>query len=502
MLFKSAAATFLGALVPLAYGQQEIPTIHGSGTTNPSKCIWRVMSLINERALDTTRLTYRAVGSGTGIHEFVGEANTPAYKPYDQHFGAGDIPVPQDDYNNIKSINSDEVFHLPFVVSGISFFHNVAVTGAEDDKGLKLTPCILAGIFNGKIKTWDHQDIKDQNPGISIKSDYKITVAHRWEGSSSTKSITQYLNKVCPSEWPDGKVDKEAKNISWPENAVGNSDCDSSGKMADCISNTDGTIGYLDSGHGWESDLNEIELQNKDGVFLSSKTSFDKDGMSNAADVAIIAQGITDFKEDFSAVNLINLAGEDTWPIMVMSYIYVRKNMANLFNDQRSEYLLKIFLQALYHEDYIGECATFHFSPVPTSVKNKALVAIGEVAWADETSETKNYKFEVDIEKGAGMESHVLSKRRRAYGEYERGAIEDKLEDLTARSDFLFDYFERLEMADLENLIKIAQDEKLLERTEKISNRRITASLVLASISFAFWCAAILFFIVKKVANV
>lgn len=498
MLFKSAAATFLGALVPLAYGQQAIPTIHGSGTTNPSKCIWRVMSLINERALDTTRLTYRAVGSGTGIHEFVGKENTTPYTPYDQHFGSGDIPVPEEDYNAIT--DNDEMFHLPFVVSGISFFHNVAVTGVE---GLKLTPCILAKIFNGKIKTWDHQEIKDQNPGISMKSDYKITVAHRWEGSSSTKSITQYLNKVCPSEWPDGKVDKEAKNIDWPDSALGNTDCDSSGKMADCISNTDGTIGYLDSGHGWETDLDEIELKNKDGVFLSSKTSFEKDGMSNAADVAITAQGIIDFDEDFSKVNLINLSGEDTWPIMVMSYIYVRKNISRVLSDHGSRYLLKIFLEALYHEDYIGECAKFHFSPVPTSVKNKALNAIGNVDWlSGEAALVEPYHFEVDIEKGAGMKTHVLSKRRRAYGEYERGAIEDELEDLTARSNFLFDYFEKLETADLENLIKLAQDEKLLERTEKISNRRITASLVLASISFAFWCAVILAFIVKKILNV
>ena len=47
--------------------------------------------------------------------------------------------------------------------------------------------------------------------------------------------------------------------------------CDGSGPMTDCIRDNDGSIGYIDSGHGWEQDLSEIELKNKNGNILSSR---------------------------------------------------------------------------------------------------------------------------------------------------------------------------------------------------------------------------------------
>ena len=47
-------------------------SLSGSGTTNPSKLLWRVFNTIEDQAGSPIRVTYRAVGSGTGIKEFVG----------------------------------------------------------------------------------------------------------------------------------------------------------------------------------------------------------------------------------------------------------------------------------------------------------------------------------------------------------------------------------------------------------------------------------------------
>ena len=46
--------------------------MHGSGTTNPSKYFWKAMDILEERAGKPVRMTYRAVGSGTGQSEFIG----------------------------------------------------------------------------------------------------------------------------------------------------------------------------------------------------------------------------------------------------------------------------------------------------------------------------------------------------------------------------------------------------------------------------------------------
>ena len=74
----SNAVLFLASSVSLSNHAQgvEVVQVHGSGTTNPSKCIWHIMSLFNQRAKLPVRMTYRAVGSSTGQAEFLGVNNT------------------------------------------------------------------------------------------------------------------------------------------------------------------------------------------------------------------------------------------------------------------------------------------------------------------------------------------------------------------------------------------------------------------------------------------
>jgi ABC-type phosphate transport system substrate-binding protein len=117
------------------------------------------------------------------------------------------------------------------------------------------------------------------------------------KGSSSTASITQYLNQVCPAEWPDTLV---GKTINWKTNTVG---CEGSGGMTDCISSTPGTIGYIDSGHGHAEGLQEIELKNADGIFVSSKQAADRGGIMAATENAGLPVSLDG---SFAGVNLLN----------------------------------------------------------------------------------------------------------------------------------------------------------------------------------------------------
>jgi ABC-type phosphate transport system substrate-binding protein len=202
-------STFLSIVVAAAHST--VFDIHGSGTTNPSKCIWHIMSLIEDRSLVQSRLTYRAVGSSTGIKEFLGVNNTAATVtgPF-QHiphtdFGSGDVPIPTEDYLALKEANNGAdkfMVHLPFAISSVSFFHGLPGVPSADTSpdGLKLSPCTLARIFNGKISQWDDPEIIETNPKLismlqsswgKPENGYNIFVARRVKGSSSTDSITR-----------------------------------------------------------------------------------------------------------------------------------------------------------------------------------------------------------------------------------------------------------------------------------------------------------------------
>jgi ABC-type phosphate transport system substrate-binding protein len=105
--------------------------IDGSGTTNPSKCFWHIMAKLNEQIKLPTQFSYRAVGSGTGIKEFLGvgiedgEGNAldDAYVPYND-FGSGDIPIKAEDRSDALS-RGIEFVQLPFALSAVTFFHSV-----------------------------------------------------------------------------------------------------------------------------------------------------------------------------------------------------------------------------------------------------------------------------------------------------------------------------------------------------------------------------------------
>ena len=124
----------------------EVVQLHGSGTTNPQKFFWKAMDILEERAMVPMSMTYRAVGSGTGQYEFIGASNTPAYTPWN-HFGSGDIPVSNADFNTLTGAGKDFI-HVPFQLGAISFFHSVPTSVGKINLDAARRPetraCLLA----------------------------------------------------------------------------------------------------------------------------------------------------------------------------------------------------------------------------------------------------------------------------------------------------------------------------------------------------------------------
>eukprot|EP00587_Corethron_hystrix_P005665 CAMPEP_0113314154 /NCGR_PEP_ID=MMETSP0010_2-20120614/10322_1 /TAXON_ID=216773 ORGANISM="Corethron hystrix, Strain 308" /NCGR_SAMPLE_ID=MMETSP0010_2 /ASSEMBLY_ACC=CAM_ASM_000155 /LENGTH=443 /DNA_ID=CAMNT_0000170371 /DNA_START=216 /DNA_END=1547 /DNA_ORIENTATION=- /assembly_acc=CAM_ASM_000155 len=362
------------------------------------------MDMFNDRSKLPIRMTYRAVGSGTGQYEFIGEQN--GFVPYND-FGAGDIPISTADYNKLVVDNNKEIIHVPFVIGAVNFFHSVSGFDVEDDEaGLNLSACTLAKIFKREIKTWNHEEIVKENPQMAgISQD--IHVVHRMNGSSSTASITKFMAEACPDHWP---ADLVGKKITWPEDTY---DADGSNQMAEKIRDLPGAIGYLDVGHGHAEALNEIRIENKAGVYLSSKEAKIKGGIGAPVLGALPSTADADHGE----VDVLNEDGEITFPIVLVSYIYVRKDLSHL-RTSTEKTLLKLFLKQLVNPDIIKTCEEFGFSGVPEGVVTNALNGIeslnttGGPEWVYETVATTI--------KGAGAGDYVISEKRRTYGEYER----------------------------------------------------------------------------------
>jgi len=380
----------------------QVLQLHGSGTTNPSKCFWLLMDQIMDRAKPLMRLTYRAVGSSTGQHEFLGQNYTGinAYVNMND-FGSGDIPMSTEKYNALKATGK-EMVHLPFMMGAIAFFHSIP--GLSSD-GIALNSCVLAKIFQRKIIFWDDDEILAENPDLTLPyKNFPIKVAHRVLGSSSTFSITEYLHQSCPNEWP---ADKVGAKITWHEDTL---ECDSSSKMVGCLKDNSGTIGYADAGHGLKQGLTEVALVNLAGRKLSSTEALEQGGIGDAL-VTIPSSA----DQDFGSVNPVNQDGDYTWPIVAISYVYVRKDLSFLQPDEQS--LLKFFLTQLYTDSSIKQCEQFGFEIVPTSIRKIGLAGIDMLST---NANAKPWTSEIETQKGDGQGDYVISAKRKSYAEIVR----------------------------------------------------------------------------------
>jgi ABC-type phosphate transport system substrate-binding protein len=126
---------FVQWLSSLSPGVYATIVVHGSGTSNPSRCIWHVMEQIQTQTKNPVRITYRSTSTGPGVTEFLGNVTFPY-----NDFASGDIPIPVENYRQLQD-NDIEIIHLPVLMGAIGMFHSVPV---KKGRNLNMTACTLA----------------------------------------------------------------------------------------------------------------------------------------------------------------------------------------------------------------------------------------------------------------------------------------------------------------------------------------------------------------------
>ena len=395
--------------------------MHGSGTTNPSRLFWRVTELLEAEVRVPIKLTYRAVGSSTGQAEYVADVN---------HFGSGDIPLTAAQYASMTtSEGAGHTIQLPIMIGEVGFFHNVPGMASGE---LKMTGCTLAGIFQGNITSWDDDAIVELNPSMATVGQGKnISVVHRLLGSSSTAASTEYMQTKCPSGWQLST----GSSITWPATSNFHS-AEGSDGVTRFLQDNEFSIGYLDSGHGHSASLAEVSVQNLDGTFLTSGGAGGVGSAAMAADAALqsgtfpTSGNAVDFTADWSSVHIYDQAGNVTWPISLITYIYVRTNSTAM---AESGPVLRVFLEYLLSDRGQGLVEEFGFSPLPVSLRDAVRDAINSTLVTDPTQTA--FVFEESTAPVTGMGVNVVSFKRVDYAVLDRKDLATDILTLTAAVD-------------------------------------------------------------------
>src|SRR2546430_10022556 len=95
--------------------------------------------------------------------------------PYTTLFRSG--PISDEQLAQAKT----KILHIPTVLGAVVPAYNIPGVNQE----LKFTPEIIAGIFLGKITSWNDPAIAKANPGVNFPNQ-PIVVVHRSDGSGTT----------------------------------------------------------------------------------------------------------------------------------------------------------------------------------------------------------------------------------------------------------------------------------------------------------------------------
>jgi phosphate transport system substrate-binding protein len=240
---------------------------------------------------------------------------------------------------------------LPTVLGSVVPAYNIPGFKGE----LKFTPDVIAGIYLGKITSWNDGAIAKVNPGVSLPNQ-SIVVVHRSDGSGTTYIWTDYLTKVSP-EW-SSQVGK-GTSVRWPVGlgAKGNEG------VAGMVRQMEGAFGYVELIYALQNNISYGTVRNAAGEFVKASLE------STTAAAASVKTMPADFR-----VSITNAPGKEAYPISSFTWLLVPAE----WKDKNKEKIMVDFLNWMLDQ---GQTMTtqLNYAPLPDAVKEKEREAIKSI---------------------------------------------------------------------------------------------------------------------------
>ena len=312
-------------------------TLNGAGATFPNPMYQKWFSEYHKAHPDV-QFNYQSIGSGGGIRQVLAQT---------VDFGASDGPMSDEQLSQAKV----KILHIPTVLGAVVPAYHIPGVDGE----VKFTPEALAGIFLGKITTWNDKAITGANPGINFPNQ-TIIVVHRSDGSGTSYIFTDYLSKVS-KDWADG-VGKNT-SVKWPTGlgAKGNEG------VAGMIRQMDGAIGYIELIYAVQNKITYGSVKNSSGEFV--KASLDS--------VTSAAASVKTMPADFR-VSITNAPGKDAYPIASFTWLLIPSQS----KDAAKGKIINDFLNWMV-DDGQKMTADLTYAPLPPSVASKVKDTIKQV---------------------------------------------------------------------------------------------------------------------------
>jgi len=312
--------------------------INGAGATFPYPIYSKWFEEYGRRHPDV-KINYQSIGSGGGIRQILNQTVA---------FGATDGPMTDE---QLKSAPG-RIVHLPTVLGADVPVYNIPGISTE----LKFSGPLLADIFLGRVTRWNDPAIARLNARVSLPAT-SITVVHRAEASGTTYIWADYLSKTS-ADWKS-KVGVNTA-LNWPTGVGGKGN----EGVAGLVSQTPGSIGYVELIYALQNKLTFGTVQNPAGEFVKA---------SEASVTAAAAASAETMPADFR-VSITNASGAGAYPISSFTWLL-------LYEEPKNKTEAKVLVDFLRWALTDGQqyAAPLGYAPLPEPVVRQELTTLDRI---------------------------------------------------------------------------------------------------------------------------
>jgi phosphate transport system substrate-binding protein len=306
-------------------------TLSGAGATFPQPLYERYAREIRKAHPDI-KINYQGIGSGGGIKNTISGT---------VDFGASDAAMTDAEMSKVKG----GVLLIPTAGGAVSVAYNLPGV-----KGLKLSNKVLAGIFMGKIATWNDPQIAQDNKGLSLPAT-AIKPVVRADGSGTAFIFTNHVSAIDAEFKSAVGASKEPK---WPSGFL-------KGKgnpgVAASIKQTPGGIGFVEYEFALKNGLSSAAVQNGSGKYVAPSLKAANQALSDVQ-----------FPANFRAFDVNSTQG---YPIVGLTWLLIPKVQKSPAKAQAIKTMVKWILTTgqQLNDD-------LNYTSIPSSVANRAIEAV------------------------------------------------------------------------------------------------------------------------------
>jgi phosphate transport system substrate-binding protein len=283
------------------------------------------------------RIVTNSTGSDHGIKQAISGA---------AHIGTSDAYM-----SDAEIRQNPQIINVAMAISAQTVNYNLP---GFDAAALKLDGPVLAGIYAGRIRTWDDKAIAALNLGLALPH-HDIIPVRRADGAGDTFVFTQYLSFT--TRWWEEKF-YFGRSIAWPDVAGALAATGNSG-MLETLQRTPYSIGYIGV-----SFYNEISKARLGSALLKSYSG--EFLLPTPETIQAAAAALTPRTPADQRLTLVNAPGARAYPLINYEYAVVSTKQANpAIAAAIRRFLLWAIVPGETNEKYLQDA---HFIPLPAHI--------------------------------------------------------------------------------------------------------------------------------------